>query len=129
GVPKEPLEQAWERLRLLAPRDERYLTSLLGIVIEEISVYERELAERSRAVREAAAGRGEAPLGVVGNSAPLRAVLDLVASVAPSDAGVLVTGESGTGKELIARCLHERSARRDRPFVAINCGAFQDQLL
>ncbi|MDW8137609.1 MAG: sigma 54-interacting transcriptional regulator [Bacteroidota bacterium] len=62
-------------------------------------------------------------------TSPLNRVLRLVEKVAPTDATVLVQGESGTGKELIARAIHEHSARRDRPFVAVNCGALHEQLL
>lgn len=56
-------------------------------------------------------------------------LLQMVERVAVSNAGVLVLGESGTGKELIARSLHDRSTRRNKPFVAINCGALRETLL
>ncbi|WP_175870816.1 sigma 54-interacting transcriptional regulator [Burkholderia sp. BCC0397] len=57
------------------------------------------------------------------------ALLEQVRSVAPSDANVLIVGETGTGKELIARHVHELGARRDGPFVAVNCGAFSETLV
>lgn len=56
-------------------------------------------------------------------------VVQLAAQIARSDAPVLVTGESGTGKEVIARHLHQKSLRKDRPFVAVNCAAIPDNLL
>ena len=59
----------------------------------------------------------------------MRAVRDLVAQVAPSDASVLVIGETGTGKELVARSIHELSARAAGPFVPVNCGAIPAELL
>jgi DNA-binding NtrC family response regulator len=56
-------------------------------------------------------------------------VYQLVESVAPSDATVLILGESGTGKELVTRAIHERSQRSNRPFIAVNCSAFTETLL
>jgi transcriptional regulator with GAF, ATPase, and Fis domain len=66
--------------------------------------------------------------GIVGDSQPIRRLLDLVERVAPRDTTVLITGESGTGKELIARALHQKSPRRDRPFIAVNCAALSETL-
>ncbi|HEY5593614.1 MAG TPA: sigma 54-interacting transcriptional regulator, partial [Nitrospiria bacterium] len=65
----------------------------------------------------------------LGESPAMRAVLDLVDQVAPTDSTVLITGETGTGKELIARRIHQSGDRRDRRFVAINCGAVPEGLL
>ena len=67
--------------------------------------------------------------GIVGTSRALREVLDLVRTVAPSNSTVLVEGETGTGKELIARAIHQHSARRDRSFVKLNCAAIPLGLL
>jgi two-component system response regulator HydG len=66
--------------------------------------------------------------GIVGNSAPIRRLHELIERVAPRDTTVLITGESGTGKELIARALHEKSVRCERPFVAVNCAALSETL-
>jgi PAS domain S-box-containing protein len=65
----------------------------------------------------------------IGHSPALRAVLDKVRSVAPTDASVLITGETGTGKELIARAIHSASKRRDGPLITINCAAFPPGLV
>jgi transcriptional regulator with GAF, ATPase, and Fis domain len=67
--------------------------------------------------------------GMVGHSAGMLRIFQLVQSLAESDATVLLTGESGTGKELVARALHHNSPRRTRPFVAVNCGALPGELL
>ena len=66
--------------------------------------------------------------GIVGKSASIRKLLDLVTRIAPRESTVLITGESGTGKELIARALHEKSLRSERPFVAVNCAALSESL-
>ena len=67
--------------------------------------------------------------GIVGQSSALRHVLNLVETVAPSDSTVLLLGETGTGKELIAQAIHDRSRRRDRTLVKLNCAAIPTGLL
>src|SRR4029077_9444261 len=79
--------------------------------------------------REEDDGREQVFEGIVGRSAALRRMLRQVEVVAPTDSGVLILGETGTGKELIARAIHNRSARRDRPFVKLNCAAIPSGLL
>jgi two-component system response regulator PilR (NtrC family) len=66
---------------------------------------------------------------IVGRSEPMLAVFKLIETVAPTNSTILITGESGTGKELAARAIHVHSLRRDRPFVALNCGALPETLL
>ncbi|MDD5296034.1 MAG: sigma-54 dependent transcriptional regulator [Rhodocyclaceae bacterium] len=59
----------------------------------------------------------------------MQRLLDVAQQIAPTDCNVLITGESGTGKELFARYVHRHSGRRDGPYTAVNCGAFNEQLL
>ena len=66
---------------------------------------------------------------IVGQSTRMRAIFDMIQTVAPQTSRVLITGESGTGKELVARAIHENSARSQAPFITINCGAFPETLL
>jgi len=66
---------------------------------------------------------------IIGQSPKMRALFELIHTVAPQTSRVLITGESGTGKELVARAIHEKSARAQTPFITINCGAFPETLL
>jgi two-component system response regulator PilR (NtrC family) len=66
---------------------------------------------------------------IIGTSSPMLALFQMVETIAPTSSTVLITGESGTGKELVARAIHVNSPRRERPFVAVNCGALSETLL
>ncbi|MBX3608111.1 MAG: sigma-54-dependent Fis family transcriptional regulator [Piscinibacter sp.] len=87
----------------------------------------RGLREENRALRKLVLGPGGAPFAFT--SPAMQAVERLVGRVAPTDSTVLITGESGTGKGVTARRLHELSARREGPFVAVNCGAIPENLI
>ncbi len=88
-----------------------------------------QMAEALREVHARVLGRGDSALRMVGGSSAMTRVHGLIRQVAPFDSSVLVLGESGTGKEMVARAIHQQSPRRDRPFVAINCGAIPAELL
>ncbi|MBV9880610.1 MAG: sigma-54-dependent Fis family transcriptional regulator, partial [Gemmatirosa sp.] len=97
-----------------------------GVLLALASALELRQARRAaRALREDLGLGG----GMVGDSAPMHAVRELLARVAPSDARVLLTGESGTGKELAAAAIHDGSPRRDKPFVRVNCAAIPRDLV
>jgi two-component system response regulator PilR (NtrC family) len=66
---------------------------------------------------------------IIGHSPKMRAIFDMITTVAPQTSRVLITGETGTGKELVARAIHENSPRSKEPFITINCGAFPETLL
>ena len=66
---------------------------------------------------------------IIGTSSKMKSIFELIENVAPQTSRVLISGESGTGKELIARAIHENSARAKKPFITINCGAFPETLL
>jgi two-component system response regulator PilR (NtrC family) len=66
---------------------------------------------------------------MIGTAPKMRAIFELIQNIAPQSSRVLITGESGTGKELVARAIHENSARAKDPFITINCGAFPETLL
>jgi Nif-specific regulatory protein len=83
---------------------------------------------QQRCASEAGAQRSEHQM-IIGRHLSVLEILNLVEQIADTDATVLILGESGTGKDLIARALHNNSYRREKPFVAINCGALPETLL
>jgi formate hydrogenlyase transcriptional activator len=99
-----------------------------AIAYREISELKDKLAQEKLYLEEEI--RSEMSFdNIVGNSPALNHVLELVETVAPSDSTVLLLGETGTGKELIARAIHDRSRRKDRTFVKLNCAAIPTGLL
>ena len=88
-----------------------------------IAQLEKEFKEMQRLVKT------DAFEGVIGESSAMRSVFDSIRKVATTDAPVLILGESGTGKEMAAKAIHQRSHRKNGPFVAINCGAIPETLL
>ncbi len=90
----------------------------------------RQLRVENRSLRQEIRRRERTGAGApVGRSKAWLSVLQLAETVAPTDSTVLIQGESGTGKEVVARYIHELSARREGPFLSINCGALPESLL
>ncbi|HEY2147342.1 MAG TPA: sigma-54 dependent transcriptional regulator, partial [Pirellulales bacterium] len=100
---------------------------LLAVILRR-AVERRRLQEQVRALSEAVE-RSSRFDDLLGESPAMRRLYDQLARVADSDASVLITGESGTGKEFVAKAVHRRSPRREKPFVAVNCAALPDTLL
>ena len=109
-----------------------YLTKPLRY--DELALVLRHAVEAERARRDLVRLRGELERvagfeEMVGSSPQMQEVFSLVEQIAPTDATVLLRGETGTGKELVARAIHRRSARAERPFVAVNCSAIPRELM
>jgi two-component system response regulator AtoC len=108
---------------LVKPLDPNRLPVLAHKALER-----RRLSEENRALRERLSVKDEYG-NVVGKSRSITEVYEIVGQVAGTSATALLTGESGTGKELVAKAIHKRSHRRNRPFVSLNCGALPEGLL
>ena len=97
----------------------------LKITLEK-AVEHRALVLENQAPRTLVTGGSN---GIVGNSSRMRQMQELIKTVAPSEATVLITGKSGTGKELVARAIHSQSSRKHEPLVVVNCAALNENLL
>src|SRR6266508_5161996 len=100
----------------------------LRLVVEK-ALEHRALVQENRVLRHRVGKPRLATPEIVGHSEAMDEVRALVEKDAPTRTTVLVTGESGVGKEVVARAIHDRSDRRDQPFVAINCGAIPEGLI
>lgn len=102
--------------------------------IEKLDLLIRKAFEKRRLVGEnlllrSKLERAQEESGLITQSTKMLEVLKLINRAAPTDSSVLIMGESGTGKEMVARALHDRSPRKDGPFVAIHCGGLQREIL
>jgi two-component system response regulator PilR (NtrC family) len=102
--------------------------------VEEVKLTIKKSLERSNLIRENVRLRQAVEerykfWNLIGKSPKMQRVYELVEKVSQTKANVLITGESGTGKELVAKAVHYNSARKDRPFVTLNCGAIPENLL
>jgi DNA-binding NtrC family response regulator len=124
------LETAIEALRhgafdyLTKPCKWAELEAVLNRIAEK-----RALQHQNLALQQQLRASGPSTTRLVGNSAAMKAVRDMIRTIAPTDCSVLILGETGTGKELVARSLHEHSLRAERPFVPVNCGAIPENLV
>jgi two-component system response regulator PilR (NtrC family) len=118
---------------LTKPVDLRHLRAVIASALGRLPPPAADVAPASAArgalTEQALAGGARALARLVGRSEAVQQVRSLIGKVARSMAPVLVQGESGTGKELVARAIHECSARASAPFVAVNCGAIPESLL
>lgn len=121
--------------------DIRFLAMIANLIGQTIHLHRVVARDRERLMEESRrlekeltyalptrAGRARVA-GIIGDSAPIRALLDKIEVVSKSNATVLLRGESGTGKELFARAIHELSPRSKEPFVKVNCAALPESVL
>jgi formate hydrogenlyase transcriptional activator len=124
-------EFRWFLFRQTPLKDERgHITRWYGTAtdIEGRKRAEEEIRKENIALREEL-GKTSMFEEVIGTSPVLQMVLARAAKVAPTDSTVLIMGETGTGKELIARAIHKRSKRSERPFISVNCAAVPSSLI
>jgi Nif-specific regulatory protein len=115
-------------------RDLKFLSLVANTLAEGVAAIREKAAERQSLLAENRKLRDELgtlyhPNNIVGNCSSMRTIYAQIATVAESDATVLIRGESGTGKELVARAIHYSSRRKDGPFICVNCAALPENLI
>jgi Nif-specific regulatory protein len=136
------IDRVWDgRVAFRIDEDVRFLAMVANLVGQAVRLHRVLAADRQRLIDERSRlekALNERPRrtiatpkvgGIVGESIPIRRVLETIAVVAPSNTTVLLRGESGTGKELFARAVHELSPRKGKPFVKLNCAALPESVL
>ncbi len=109
------------------PPDRERLLLLVRNALEKkhLETENKHLETQVRTLSHQLVGTGQ----MLGNSAAMRSIRQMIERVAPTDARVLITGENGSGKELVARAIHKNSGRRDKPFIEVNCAAIPKDLI
>ncbi len=127
----EKIQDLVAKLPVLSARDVEFLTHLIEMVVEEILLAHAELWKTKKEVDtlKVALNTRYSFANMIGKSESMQSLYAMVEKVKEADSIVLIQGENGTGKELIAHALHYNSKRKNGPFIPVNCGAFNENLL
>jgi two-component system response regulator HupR/HoxA len=131
GASEVDAVSACDHLKKLAVHEYEYLKELIGLVAQEISVVTEEVGKRESRILDLNAQLGNKYRyhNIIGKSKAMQDVYHLLTKVSSSEATILIQGENGTGKEMVAKAIHYNSPRKDAVFLAVNCSAFNDNLL
>lgn len=122
---------ACEKIKKMWPREMEYVKELTGLLAEEIVTFHEEITKREHQIHELSSQVGEKYRyhSMIGKSKKMQAIYSLLEKISNSESSVMIQGENGTGKELVAKAIHFYSPRKDKMFLAVNCSAFNDNLL
>lgn len=131
GVSEADAKSAIAHLRSMNKTDLDYLPELVELVSDEIIEFHEEITKREERIQELNSELGDKYRYhmMIGKSKKMQAIYSLLEKVSTSEASVFIQGENGTGKELVAKAVHYYSPRKDNMFLAVNCSAFNDNLL
>lgn len=131
GSSQADAESAISHLRSMSKLDLDYLPELVELVSEEIVEFHEEISKREQRIQELNSELGDKYRYhmMIGKSKKMQQIYNLLEKVSTSEASVFIQGENGTGKELVAKAIHYYSPRKDNMFLALNCSAFNDNLL
>jgi transcriptional regulator with PAS, ATPase and Fis domain len=131
GLDLHFFEEAVARMKVIQQQDRKYFFELVDLVAAEIVDFHEEITKREERINALNNQLGEKYSygSMIGKSKPMKDLYSVLEKIKSSESTVLIQGENGTGKELIARAVHYNSPRKDRPFLTINCSAFNENLL
>ncbi len=131
GASEADAKSAVDHLRSMNDLDVEYLPELVELVSEEIVEFHEEISKREERIQELNSELGDKYRYhmMIGKSKKMQQIYNLLEKISTSEASVFVQGQNGTGKELVAKAIHYYSPRKDNMFLALNCSAFNDNLL
>lgn len=131
GSTEEDAHSSCDHLKKLEHHEFEYLRELIGFVSEEVSGVYEEVNKREERIMalNAELGNKYRYHEIIGKSQKMQEIYHLLSKVSHSEATILIQGENGTGKEMVAKAIHYNSNRKDAVFMAVNCSAFNDNLL
>ena len=131
GATEADAKGCLENIKHLANDDLDYLTELVDLVADEVVTFHEEISKREDRIYELNSELGDKYRyhSMIGKSKKMQAIYNLLEKISSSESSVLIQGENGTGKELVAKAVHYTSPRKENQFIAVNCSAFNDNLL
>lgn len=131
GSSVEDAESAVAHIKKLKQHEFEYLKDLIALVSDEIGTFHDEISKREARIQDLNSELGNKYRyhNLIGKSKKMQQVYHLLSKISASEATILIQGDNGTGKELVAKAIHFNSTRKDHVFMAVNCSAFNDNLL
>ncbi len=131
GANQEDATGAIKHIKHLSAKDKEYLTGLVDLVADEIASFTTEISKRDERIHDLNSELGNKYRyhSMIGKSKKMQAIYNLLDKISASESSVFIQGDNGTGKELVAKAIHYYSPRKNSGFLAVNCSAFNDNLL
>jgi two-component system, NtrC family, response regulator HupR/HoxA len=131
GATEEDARNAVSRVKKFSEKDFVNMKELVAIVAEEVATFHSEISKREARIMDlnSEIGNKYRYHNLIGKSKKMQQVYHLLSKVSNSESSILIQGENGTGKEMVAKAIHYNSPRKDAVFMAVNCSAFNDNLL
>ena len=131
GIVEADARSAVTRMKKFSDKDFDNMKELVGIVAEEVATFHAEITKREARILDlnSEIGNKYRYHNLIGKSKKMQQVYHLLSKVSGSESTILIQGDNGTGKEMVAKAIHYNSTRKDAVFMAVNCSAFNDNLL